>query len=78
MFGRDADLTPLKLLVQSAFSGRVASIGELEDFVATETDYLISHLRRGVLIPLEEEGVIEVTGRKRKGTYPEATIIRFP
>ena len=54
-------------------------IKEIEDFTIEQTPFLTSHIRRGVLIPLEKEGRIEIvcSPRKRRLRYPSGTVIRF-
>jgi three-Cys-motif partner protein len=56
------------------------SIGHVERFVASDqTDFLISHLRKQALVPMENAGEIEVDERtrRRKRTYPPGTLLRF-
>ena len=55
-------------------------IDEVIEFVKSDaTDFHSSHLEGSTLRPMEERGDIEVgpDTRKRKGTYPNGTILRF-
>ena len=71
------DFTTLRKQVANKFRGEEVSPWQIEGFVTAETPFRKEHLRKGVLIPLEEEGSIEVTGRKRNRTYPKACRIKF-
>ena len=55
-------------------------IEALEDFVKSDrTQFHSSHLRTSTLKPMENEGQLEVRdgSRKRSGTYPKGTVLRF-
>lgn len=71
------DYAALRVDVRAEFSGRSASIAEIERFVTLKTHFRKAHLRDGVLKPLEEEGLIEVTDRKKRRTYPPGSHITF-
>ena len=83
LFGNEPrfDLLERQLLAQ--FSGRDASIEEIEEFVLAETAFRETHYKRQVLKPLEqaEPPVIEVIDpppRRRVGTYPNKSMrLRF-
>jgi three-Cys-motif partner protein len=79
LFGDRPELAPLQAGIISRFAGQRVPIGQLEHFVLLETDYLPqSHLRRGILAPMEADGLIaDVQGRKRHNTYPPGSIIQF-
>ena len=56
------------------------SPGSVEDFVKTDkTVYHTGHLKQLTLIPMEDEGQIEVdpNTRKRKKTFPKGTRLQF-
>lgn len=60
------------------FAGQSVTVDEIERFVIEETDYKTTHYKKRVLKALEDEGVITcVSQRKRKGTYPLGTVLRF-
>ena len=53
---------------------------QIEQFVASDrTDYHTDQIKKGALRPMETRGQIAVDegSRKRKGTYPPGTRIRF-
>lgn len=84
LFGSSAQLDPRRLtaILEARYRGRGwVTIDEIEEFVGSgETDYHTSQIKTPVLKPLEEAGFIEVDGetRKKRGTYPKGTRIRFP
>ena len=55
-------------------------IEAVEDFMKSDaTDFHSSHLKVKTLKPMEASGKIEVKSgtRKRSGTYPNGTVLRF-
>lgn len=75
------DFTLLQKSLRSVFEGQGwVPIEEVTDFVRSDaTDFHSSHLKGNTLRPMEERGEIEVdlNTRKRRGTYPDGTILRF-
>ncbi|MGV9862329.1 three-Cys-motif partner protein TcmP [Rhodococcus koreensis] len=65
-----------KLLI-TRFKGQTVPIKVLQDFVLTDTRYAPAHLKKDTLKPMQERGLIECIGQKRKGTYPEGVSIHF-
>jgi hypothetical protein len=52
----------------------------VEEFVASDqTDYHTGQLKTYALKPMEKEGQIKIdeTSRKKRGTYPPGTRLRF-
>ena len=79
LFAVQPDYSQLRALLLREFSGREALMSEIEGFVLEETAFRKAHLRGPVLVPLEQDGMIEVTTpRRRARTYPAGTRIRFP
>lgn len=68
---------PLRSQLLQEFHGCTVSIETLEHYVLVNTPYRETHLRKPVLAPLENEGVIAVT-RPGRQQYPKGTLIRFP
>jgi hypothetical protein len=65
-----------------AFQGRDVSIDELEEFVITQTPYRETHIKKPVLVPMEnaappELQVVHAPLSRRRGKYPKNTVIRF-
>ena len=73
----------LKRLILDKFGGREARIEEIAEFVLADTAFRETHFKTQILKPLEAnappqlEVVRPVPGR-RKGTFPNGTIVRFP
>jgi three-Cys-motif partner protein len=79
-FETNVDVRPLRKAILEHFRGKTATVEQIETFTLVETDYSASHYNRLVLAPLEREQVIEVvsSSRKRAGTFPAGTMMRFP
>ena len=69
----------LKIIILEKFKGKTISSKKLGDFVVTETSFLRSHYKIPILRKMEKESPsqIQVSNRKRKGTYPDDSIIKF-
>lgn len=67
----------LRKQIYERFKGKEVGIREIDKFVTIETDFLTTHIRQGALMPLEENGMLEVRNRNRKNTYPENCLIIF-
>ena len=77
LFAPEPDLGRLRQALLVRFAGKTASIEAIERFVIEETDYKTFHHKR-VLRELEEQGRIDCeTERRRQGTYPPSTVLRF-
>jgi hypothetical protein len=79
LFENEPNTNELKKLLLDKFKGKKVTIEDLERFVIINTPYLISHLRKPILIPMEKANPpeINVEKRTRKGSYPENCIIEF-
>jgi len=73
----------LRRQILERFSGRVATVGEIEEFVLAETAFRETHYKRQVLRPLEladppELEVIDPPPGRRRGTYAKRSLkLRF-
>ncbi len=77
LFPPQPNLGPLKTAILDRFAGTTVGVNRLEQFVVEETRYTSTQYKR-VLKDLETEGSIScVSGRKKAGTYPPGTILRF-
>ena len=81
LFGPKPDFEALRRTLLSNFSGKQASIAEVENFVLAETPYRETHYKKQILAPLEREGKVSAinppAGRKA-GTYAVRTMrLRF-
>jgi len=75
----DFGLLRTTLLDEFGFDNWI-KIESLEDFVKSDrTQFHSSHLRTSTLKPMESKGQLEVRegSRKRLGTYPKGTVLRF-
>ena len=79
--GQHVILGPLRAALLTRFAGTQVSVDEVARFTLLNTIYHPGrHLKRLTLKPLEAEGLLTVVDPKpgrRRGTYPEGTIIRF-
>lgn len=75
------DFTPLKLALQERFAGHDwQKIEDIVNFVKSDaTDFHSGQLKRKTLMPMENNGEIEVcfNGKRRPGDFPDGTEIRF-
>jgi three-Cys-motif partner protein len=78
LFQSEVDTGPLLHALREQFGEKPFTIGQAERFTLLSTPYVPSHLRRRTLAPEEDGGGIEVLSpRKRKGTFPAGTRLRF-
>ena len=81
LFTREPNYAQMKHQIQGRFSGAGAvRVEDLETFVVVETAFRETHYKRQILGPMEKDRGLEVTvsPRKRRGSYPNGTVIRFP
>ncbi len=75
------DFSPLERTLQEHFRSKGwIAVRDVEDFVKSDaTDFHSGHLKRSTLKPMEANGKIEVQPgtRKKSGTYPKGTVLRF-
>lgn len=74
LFTMEPDFTALETAITSRYSGKIATVAEIESFVVTETPYHSSQYKTNVLAPLERSGRVECIDshlRKRRFTYPK-------
>ncbi|HNU96351.1 MAG TPA: three-Cys-motif partner protein TcmP [Candidatus Paceibacterota bacterium] len=78
LFDNDPNYQGLKKNILDTFQGQTISFSQLGDFTISETPFLKKHSRE-VLRRMEKTipSGIEVTDRKRKGTYPSDCLIKF-
>ena len=75
------DYTPLRTALTNHFKNNGwIRISDVLNFVKSDkTSFHSNQVKRPVLRPMEDEGLIEVApqSRRRKGTYPDGCLIRF-
>lgn len=77
LFEPEPNFILLEKTILTQFKGKTVSIEEIERFVLAETAFRETHIRNPILKPTENAGKIGVSGRTRKGTYPQGTVIQF-
>jgi three-Cys-motif partner protein len=78
LFAPEPDLRPLRDAILQEFSGQTVPVENVELFVIEETDYKTTQYKKGVLKPLEVEGLLtSPSARARRLTYPARTILQF-
>jgi three-Cys-motif partner protein len=76
------DYSPLKTALQTKFHGKGwVSIEQVLEFVGSDqTDFHTGQVKKNVLAPLEDQGLIEIdskTRTRRRHTFPSHTRLRF-
>ena len=74
------DVAELRVKLAERFGRREFSIEEAENFARFETRFRVEHLRKPVLIPLEEAGGLVArhpSGTRRRNSYRPSTVIRL-
>jgi hypothetical protein len=80
LFASEPEYDALRKMITAEYSGKQIEITALEDWVIAETPFLPRHIRKNVLDPMVNEGGVSIRKAKpnrRKGTYPEGTILKF-
>ena len=81
LFEPEPDYNLLKKLIIEKFRGKTVSVEQIEQFVLVETPFRETHFKTRILKPMEETEPPEIevieNNRRRKGTYPQGTIIKF-
>lgn len=80
LFELEPDTRALSRALAERFGAAPFSIEDADAFTLTATPYLKSHVRRRTLQPLEDAGklaIVSTSERRRRGTYPPGTTMRF-
>ena len=67
----------LEARLRAQFAGQCVPIKTLQEFVLIGTRFAPEHLKKVTLKPMQERGLIEVFGQKRRGTFPDGVEVRF-
>jgi three-Cys-motif partner protein len=78
IFAESVDTAPLQRELLDAFRGRSVTIHEVTQHVIVATPYTSSHVKRITLAPMRSDGLITSPNQRRRGTFPDGTIITFP
>ena len=73
----EPDFSQLRSSIVGEFKGQTVGIKEIEDYVIVHTLFRKTDIRTNALQPMEDDGVIQVTGRSRRRTYPPRCTISF-
>jgi hypothetical protein len=80
LFEDRPDFEELKRMLLVKFGGTDVPIEELTDFVLAETPFLRTHFKTQILKPMElagESSVVQAKEGRRRGTFPDRTVLRF-
>jgi hypothetical protein len=79
-FAETPNLDTLRQMIVKQFGAAEVEIGDLEQWVVTDTPFLPKHIRKPVLEPMEDDGSVSITAAKtgrRRHTYPPGTVLKF-
>jgi three-Cys-motif partner protein len=81
LFEPEPNYNYLKKLILEKYKGKKISVEDLEYFIVVETPFRETHYKTKVLRPMEKNDEIQITysgpKTRRRGTYPNGTIIEF-
>jgi len=82
LFELDPNYVKLKNIIVKNFKGKTVSVEELENFILTETPFTQNHYKRSILAKMEKVNPPEIKvqskgAKRKKGTFPDQTIIQF-
>lgn len=78
LFSDEANTGPLQDALAQQFAGRTVSIQEVTQCVIRETPFHSGQVKVKTLKPMQESGRISSPNQRRKGTFPDGTLIQFP
>jgi three-Cys-motif partner protein len=81
LYSDEPDFERLKNIIVEQFKRTDVLVENLTTFVLADTPFLKSHFKTQILKPMELSGELSVSyskERRRRGTFPDGTIIRFP
>ena len=80
LFSPEPNFEQLKRVILDRFAGHDTAIEDLTDFVLSDTPFLRAHFKTQILKPMEAKGklsIVEGKESRRKGTFPDGTVIRL-
>ncbi|MDR7667340.1 hypothetical protein RG963_16505, partial [Methanosarcina sp. Z-7115] len=79
LFELKPDYNDLKKLLVNKFKGKTVTIDKIKEFIVTETAYLDSKIKTEILKPMEYANPpeIRIESKRKRGTFPDGTIITF-
>lgn len=79
LFEQKPNFNLLKKNILQNYKGKKVNIEDLENFILVKTPFRETHYKLPILKPMEEKNEIKVYNdkKRRKGTYPQGTVIEF-
>lgn len=77
LFGGDVDTTDLQNAIFNAFRGTTVTVQQVVDWVVINTPYAEEHVRKQTLKPMQEQGKVASPNQRRRGTFPDGTLLAF-
>ncbi len=81
LFPDRPDFEALKKMILGQFKSKDILIETLTNYVLSDTPFLRTHFKTQILKPMELQGELSIPRAKvgrRRGTFPDGTVIRFP
>ncbi|MDQ2881438.1 MAG: three-Cys-motif partner protein TcmP [Actinomycetota bacterium] len=77
LFGEDVDTQPLQDELGRYFAGKSVTITQVEDYVVGHTPFAKTHVKKKTLKLMQEQGQIASPNQRRRGQFPDGTLIQF-
>jgi len=79
LFEPKPNYTQLKKLIVAEFTKKTVSIENIEEFIIIKTPFRETHYKKQILAPMErtDEIIVNSSKKRRRGTFPDGTIIKF-
>ncbi|KGN40819.1 three-Cys-motif partner protein TcmP [Knoellia aerolata] len=78
LFGDEANTGPLQDELAHHFAGQRVTFEEVCQYVVTKTPFHSGQVKTKTLKPMQAAGRISAPNQKKKGTFPDGTLIEFP
>lgn len=78
LFEDEANTGPLQDELAQHFAGRIVTFEEVSQYVVRRTPFHSGQVKVKTLKPMQSAGRISSPNQKRKGTFPNGTLIEFP
>ena len=77
LFEDEANTGPLQDELAQHFAGRTVTFEEINKYVITQTPFHSGQVKVKTLKPMQSAGRISSPNQKRKGTFPDGTLVEF-
>lgn len=78
LFEDEANTGPLQDELAQHFAGRTVTFEEVSQYVVTKTPFHSGQVKLKTLKPMQFAGRISSPNQRRRGTFPDGTLIEFP